>query len=295
MFLTASSRARINAFRLAGLGIVLSLTVSCGTDRQKEIDAVARVGDTYLSRQELQAMMPSGLMPIDSIELASKKISAWISQQVLLQKAIENIDGQTEEEIEQQIGQYRQTLMIFRYENMITAQLLDTLVSAAQIEEYYKSHPEQFVLKSNIVRVRFVKIDRSAKKLPEIRKELFSKKEEEKDLYVLADLCKEYAENYFLDGDRWLFFSDLLREVPIKTYNQEEFLRNHRHIEVASGTQLYLVEILDFKVRDMVSPISFEKDRIKAIILNQRKKQILNEMENDLLKEAENSGSVEVY
>lgn len=272
------------------------LAVSCHwTEKRAPLDAVARVGEVYLSARELARMMPGQILPTDSADVAQKKISAWVARQVLLEKARQNLDEALEADIESQISQYRESLLIFLYEDKVTRQLLDTVVSDKEIEEYYKANRSQFVLKSNIVRARFVKVEKTSRDAQHIRRELFAEPFTESNLLTLADLCRRSAENYFLDDERWIFFNDLLREVPIQTYNQEEFLRNNRDIEVNTGQHWYYVSIADFKVRDMISPISFEKERIRAIILNQRKKEVQTAMEEDLLEEARRTGMIEYY
>ena len=278
--------------------LCLVLPCVCACMRQNKnvpFNAVARVGDVYLTRAELARMMPEDMLPGDSLDMAEKKVAAWVEQQVLLRKAKQNLDEETEAEIEAQTARYRETLQVFLFENKITQQLLDTMVSDKEIEDYYKENQSQFVLKSNIVRVRFAKVPKSFKGLGDIRREMFAWPFEEKNLMAVADLCREGAENYFLDDERWIFFNDLLREVPIHTYNQEIFLKNNRKIEVDAGECLYFVTIEDFKVRDMISPISFEKERIRTIILNQRKKTVQEEMEKDLMEEARSTGMIAYY
>lgn len=274
---------------------MLFLAVSCDFRKGVPFDTVARVGDTYLTARELERMMPENILPSDSADVAQKKVSAWVARQVLLDKARLNLDDASEEKIEEQIAQYRESLLIFSYETKVTRQLLDTVVSNKEIEDYYKANQSQFILKSNIVRARFVKVSKTAKDAQHIKRELFAIPFTESNLLTLADLCRRSADNYFLDDDRWIFFNDLLREVPIQTYNQEEFLRNNRNIEVNTGDYWYYVSILDFKVRDMVSPITFEKDRIRAIILNRRMQEIQRDMEEDLLEEALRTNQVEYY
>lgn len=274
---------------------ILFLAVSCEFRQGVPFDAVTRVGDTYLTARELERMMPENILPSDSADVAQKKISAWVARQVLLDKARLNLDDESEAKIEEQIAQYRESLLIFSYETRVTRQLLDTVVSNKEIEDYYKANQSQFILKSNIVRARFVKVHKTAKDAQHIKRELFSIPFTENNLLTLADLCRRSADNYFLDDDRWIFFNDLLREIPIQTYNQEEFLRNNRNIEVNTGDYWYYVSILDFKVRDMVSPITFEKDRIQAIILNRRMQEIQRDMEEDLLEEALRTHQVEYY
>lgn len=271
------------------------LTVSCELRQGVPFEALVRVGDAYLTAAELERMMPENMLPADSADIAQKKISAWVARQVLLDKAKCNLDETSEKEIEEQIAQYRESLLIFSYETRIAKQLLDTIVSNKEIEDYYKANQSQFILKSNIVRARFVKVNKTVKDAQHIKRELFAIPFTDGNLLTLADLCRRSADNYFLDDDRWIFFNDLLREVPIQTYNQEEFLRNNRNIEVNAGEHWYYVSIVDFKVRDMVSPISFEKDRIRAIILNRRMQEIQRDMEEDLLEEALRTNQVEYY
>ncbi len=288
---------RKNKVRAVGLlCLVLACAVSCiRPNGGMPVDAVARVGESYLTKRDLEKMMPVGMLPNDSADMAGKKTEAWVGQQVLLRKAKQNLDEEAEAEIEAQIARYRESLLVFLYENKITRQLLDTVVSDKEIEDYYKANQSQFVLKSNIVRVRFVKVVKTFGGVNDIRRELFAVPFEEKNLVAVADLCRESAENYFLDADRWIFFNDLLREVPIHAYNQEVFLKNNRKIEVNAGDYIYLVAIEDFKVRDMISPISLEKERIRTIILNQRKKTVQEEMERDLMEEARGTGMIEYY
>lgn len=278
------------------LGLFLFI-VSCQMIRRNKVpfDAVVRVGETYLTEAELNRMMPANILPTDSADVAQKKISAWVARQVLLEKAKRNMDEISEAEIEEQISQYRESLLIFSYETKVTKQLLDTIVSSKEIEDYYKANQSQFILKSNIVRARFVKVEKTSRESQHIKRELFAQPFMESNLLTLADLCRRGAENWFLDDERWIFFNDLLREVPIQTYNQEEFLRNNRNIEINTGDHWYYVSIVDFKVRDMVSPIAFEKDRIRAIILNRRMKEVQTDMEEDLLEEAVRTGQIEYY
>ena len=78
-----------------------------------------------------------------------------------------------------------------------------------------------------------------------------------------------------------------MREVPIQTYNQENFLKDTRNIEISAGDAVYYVRIVDFKVRDMVSPLNFETERIRQILLNHRRQVFLQTMQQDLMREAE--------
>lgn len=257
---------------------------------------VARVGSAYLSMKELEQRM-SGIenyQKTDSAVFANKIVSSWVMQQILLQKASDNL-GLSDAFFQQQVQDYKNSLIIYAYQNQVLNKLLDTVVSEKEIEDYYRKNQQSFVLKSSIVKVRFAKVQVNNPKLKQIKQGIFSLDLDEKELKNLGVLCEKNAENFMLDGENWIFFNDLLKEIPIKTYNQEEFLKNNRNIEVVYQQWIYYLHIIDFKVRDTYSPIEFEKERIRSILLNLRKNNLLHEMNVDLMEEALQSGNVEYF
>ena len=87
----------------------------------------------------------------------------------------------------------------------------------------------------------------------------------------------------------------MLKQIPVKTYNQEEFLKNHRDLEYQDSLFTYLVRFRDFKIKESVSPLSFEKDRVKNIILNKRKIDLIRKMHNDIYEKASKNADFEIF
>ncbi|MDE6308405.1 MAG: hypothetical protein K2L79_06335, partial [Bacteroidales bacterium] len=222
----------------------------------------------------------------DSAHIAEKIINDWTLQQVMLKKAKENT-AESAAAFEKQIEEYRNSLILYDYQNRVLSQRLDTVVSAEEIAAYYQQNMSQFYLKSNIVRVRFVKLRKDHRLADKIKKAVFSPALSDEDMLQLAKWCRQAADNYYLEEEQWLYFNDLLREVPIQTYNQDNFLKNNRNIEISAGDAVYYVRIVDFKVRDMVSPLNFETERIRQILLNHRRQVFLQRMQQDVMREAE--------
>lgn len=287
--MAAQNFKRLCAVSLLGTVICVGVLAFSSCNRfksdTKDQNELVEVGGAVLYRSEVEGMIPKGVLPKDSANMAGKIIENWVRQQVLLKKAKENTTD-VDEYLTQKIERYKNSLIIYTYQNSVLNQYLDTVVTENEIEEYYNKNIAQFYLKSNIVKVRFVKINKNSKQAGRIKKELFANPLSESNMLKLSDLCKESAENYYLEEDQWLFFNDLLKEVPIQTYNQEDFLKNNRNIEIVSDNYIYYVVITDFKVRDMASPLKFETERIRQILLNHRKQLILTKLQSDLLKEA---------
>jgi hypothetical protein len=111
----------------------------------------------------------------------------------------------------------------------------------------------------------------------------------------LSELCEKQAADYFLDDRSWFPFSDLLRQIPVKTYNQEDFLKNNREFEIRDSLFIYLVKFRDFRIRESVSPFDFEKKRIRDILVNKRKLDLLNKMREDIRSSAMKNNDIETY
>ena len=115
------------------------------------------------------------------------------------------------------------------------------------------------------------------------------------DKKELTILCQKYAVNSSLEEDTWYYFSDLLKEIPIQTYNQEEYLNNHKYIEMQDSLYSYFVKINGFKIKESTSPLSMEKDNIRNIIVNKRKIKLIEEMHKDTYTKGQINKDFEKY
>jgi hypothetical protein len=254
-------------------------------------DAVARAFDKYLYTDDLKGMVPANTAKQDSIVIIKNYISNWIHQQVVLHKAESNLDEE-KKDVDRQLEEYRNSLIRYAYERELIQQRLDTIVSDKEIEDFYNANPGNFELKSNILKVIYLKLNKKSPKLEKARQ--WFRSDQPHDRALLTDYCRQYALNYFLDDNTWLLFDDLLKEIPIKTYDQEQFLQNNRNIEIADSVNIFLVSIKGFKIKNSLSPLSFEKNNIRAMIINQRKLKLIEQMEKQAYEDAEKKGEFEI-
>jgi hypothetical protein len=253
---------------------------------------VATVYGYSLYESDLADAVPSGLTTEDSTRRAENFINSWVREMLLLSKAQSNLPAQ-DKEMEKKLEAYRNSLIIYAYETELVHQKLDTVVTEEEIATYYEEHAADFQLRDNIVRVIYVKVDNKAPNLPKVKN--WVKSEKPADREELDKYCRQFATNYYLDDESWLLFDDLLKEVPIQTYNRELFLQNNRFIEVADSSSTYFLNIKGFMTRNSQSPLAFEKENIRNIILNKRKLELIDRMHDDLYKEAVNNNSIKIY
>lgn len=272
------------------------LAFSCNEPAlQEEADkgkTVAKVFDYQLYQSDLGAVIPAGIAPDDSARRAENFINSWVKEKLLVHKAETNL-GAAQKNVEKQLQDYRNSLIIYAYEKELVRQKLDTIVTESEIQTYYEEHPDEFQLKDNIIKVLYVKVDKKAPNLARLKMLIQSNKPQERQ--DLESYCSQFGQNYFLDDNVWLLFDDLLKEVPIVTYNKELFLQNTRFVEVADSSSIYFVHIKGFMTRNSNSPLAFEKENIRNIILNQRKRELIERMHSDLYKEAMENKDIQVY
>jgi len=261
----------------------------------------------------LVGVIAPGALQADSIEAVHAYIHNWIQQKLLIQKAKKNLPGH-QKAFEQEIENYRNSLIIFTYQNALIEQMLDTAITETEIENYFEENKQLFLLKSNIVRVRFARLENhpknsrdraireKIKKQEAISKLIFSADLTGEEWLELSNLCQELSDNYFLNSDQWIFFNDLLKEVPMETYNpsmgifnQEDFLRKNNQLQVPNENYIYVVNILEYRLVGSVSPIEFEREKIRNIILNNRKVRLIESLRNEVMSEGREKKWFEIY
>ncbi|MCX6235899.1 MAG: hypothetical protein NT175_14475 [Bacteroidetes bacterium] len=274
------------------ISIVLIFLVSCSANHSgKNDNFIARVHKKNLSRSELSDLIKPGTNAKDSISISRKYIDNWILQQLILEKAEANLPA-GQKDFTKQLENYRNSLIIYEYETNLIKQNLDTVVTDQEIDNYYEKNKQNFELKDNIIKVNFVIIQRDKSVTFPVKTYLNSFDPDDKDR--LAEYCKKSAVNYYLE-DQWMLFNELLNVIPIDTYNEKMFLENNRYIELQDSSYKYFVRFFDFKIKESTSPLSFEKENIRNIIINKRKLEIIERMHRKIFDDAVKNDDFEIY
>ena len=271
--------------------IIMLINLMMGCSNKSKDDLVATAYDYNLYKSDLKGIIPRGSTKNDSIAIIKNFINNWIRQKIVLQKAEKNLSNE-QKDFAEQIENYRNSLLVYSYESKLINQLLDTAVSNNQIQNYYDKNIDNFLLKDNIIKVNYVKLDLNSPYKAKMKSLLLNKSDNKNQL---LELCSKQAVNFYLEDDEWLMFNDLLKEIPIETYNQETFLKNNKTIEVKDENYYYLIIVKDFKIKESASPLSFEKDNIRNIIINKRKLELINKMHTELFNESLKNNEFKIY
>jgi len=271
---------------LFGILVCLSL-VRCRDASQKEEVSeekiIARAGDESLSEQEFIDGFISDSKGKDSLEDSRRSIAAWATESLFYQEAIEKLNEE-EIDINKEVENYKKSLVNYIYQTKLIEANLDTLVSMQEIENYYNTHRDNFILKENIIKVNYFKVPLKAPALTKIKKLLWSEKS--KDKVQLNELISQNAENFYMNDSAWLFLEDIKKEIPALRDQPDFNLTKGRLVEFSDDLYYYYLKVKDVKVKNTLSPVSFEYINIKKFIINNRKTQLIKSYKQGLLEKA---------
>ena len=244
--------------------MALAITTSCefvsGLIHDDEV--VAKLGGRKLYRTELEAFIPKGMSAEDSTNLALQYINTWATEQLFSDIAQEQLSKE-EQDVSEELEDYRRSLLKFRYEQRYVNERLDTLVQNAEIDEYYHSHQDLFLLDVPIVKARFLDIMQDSPNLEMIKDKMSSDKVE--DVEIADSLA--YSS---LDKNGFIELPDELGDVKIA----------------------YICEMQ--RVGELAD-IDYCRNRIKDIIISTRKQALLNNLEKELLSDALDKETLIIY
>lgn len=271
---------------------IIAISWACNEGFKGQDVPVAKVYDKFLTRSELKELIPRDASREDSLLIAQSYINKWITKELLLHKAQQNLTD-AEKNIRKQVEDYSSSLLIHKYKEKLIAQKLSANISDGEINRYYEEHKYNFVLNTPIVRAVMAIIPKSAPNLDKARKWFASK--EAKDLEALEEYCITNARKYDNFNDEWIELRGILNLIPVTEETWNKQYKGKNIIEVEDEGNYYFLKIEELKNEKEVAPCSFVKQDIKQILLNSRKMQFEEDLEKQITQEGIQKNHVKVY
>lgn len=244
---------------------------------------IARVYDTYLYLEDVLGQIPRGLPEEDSVLLLQNIIYKWGREQLLIKKAEFNLQDDVSD-IDDLVENYRNDLLKFAYQQEYVDDHLDTLISEEEMNSYYMENAQNYELKENILKARYYLFPKDMDDLKKTKRWFLGKSESYQNKF--EDAVFNYALIAIEDDTSWIPFEELVKVIPLKTYNQQEFLMRNKKVTLEDTLGLYCLEIQEYKTMDDVSPLPYVRKTLRSVILNQRKLDLIRKMEEEIFNAA---------
>ena len=267
---------------------VLTLVTGCNIlSNNKNGDTIlAKTSTAVLTLQQVDKIMPENLKDDDSVQFVQSYVDKWIHKQLMLEKAIANIDADGYESIENMVNDYRTALLVYKYQQLYIEQNLDTLILDSQISEHYDKYGNNFLLDSCAVKAVFVQIPQSLPDGTQVRNLIRSNKPD--DLVKLEEFCYKNARNFDVGTD-WRYLGNAVRQMPQGSIsNPMAIAKNGKCIEAHDSLYSYFFMVKDFLDVNEQAPLIFAKEKIREILLNHRKNDLIRNLEIKIYVDAVN-------
>ena len=274
------------------LVICLALLGCDFLEPKRSKEAVARVNETYLYQEDIQALIAENTTKQDSISIVANYIQRWATQQLLIDQANINLPQQQIDDYQDMVEEYRNDLFAEAYKGAIVSKLLDSTITQEEYSLFYQQNKENFTLKEEIYKLRYIHLDASFPSISETKQKL--RRFNTEDVAALQDSSLEYKGANFNDSV-WVKKETLLRQLPVIRNKESKVLKKATFSQLEDSLGVYLLKIENVLSSNQTAPLQYIKPIIKEIILNKRTLGLVKELEKDITKDAVKNKNFEVY
>lgn len=278
------------------LSLVLCLIIlhSCNvsnTNVDNGKDPVVTVKDKTLYRFQLNEALPFGLSGEDSIAAAQAYINMWINDQLIYDKASQNIHNKAD--IEALVDDYRKSLITNTYLERLLKERFSKSISDNDLMSYYEKNKDKFILEDNLIKGLYLKIPVNSSQLSNFQK--WYKLGTDAAIENIEKNTLQNAVGYEYFYDKWVDFDDVMENIPSQISNPKQFLQGNKNLEVKDSSFVYLLNIKEYKPIGDEAPYEYIKGQLTEIFIEQQKSEYMKQVQKDLYDKALSSDEIKFY
>ncbi len=265
------------------LGVIFIFACEQSEDESNKT-LLVKVGNEKLFLEDFDEMIPYGASKNDSTEIVNHHIDKWIKETLFRREASKQSDN---DQINEMVEIYRNSLLVHDYENRILEENLDSLISKEELQSTYLEHKEDFILSEPAYLIFYVEAAR------EDGNE-FSDMWKEKEWETIDSLCKLKTYKHFIKDSIWMTPAQADKYLDEDIIAKVEFERGYYSFNRIGDIQFF------FQVRDIMkpgkqAPLSVVDERVRKLILHKRARTLLEKEKTDLYQEAISGNSIVKY
>ncbi len=283
----------LQAMSLLSYSIIFTLFIllflSCNNENFSKKNPVAEAGGKYLYKEDIQNILLTGMSEEDSIAALENYVRMWATDILMYEKAQENIKDEVE--IAALLENYRRSLLTYEYQLQLVKDRVNNTVSQEEIKEYYNKNAGLFRLEETLLKGLFLKVPNEAPNISELRKMLNNK---EKNWDEIESLSTKNAAKFEYFNEKWQPLPEIKRKSPIRIENKEN-LKHRSFFESQDSLSTYFLYVQEYVLDGEPQPLDYAENKIRGILLEQRKNNFLKQFSNKLYDEAVERGQVKIY
>lgn len=254
-------------------------------------EPIARVNDLYLYPSDLKGLSTNADKN-DSVKLVQMFVTDWIKRNLLLEKAKQSLPNSMKE-IDEKVESYKQSLILYNYENELLSDMQDTLIAADAKQKYYKEFQNNFLLDDDVYQFQFIVLPGNTAQLEDWIETFGSTKSEDKaSLNAKVKIGAIKAE---LSTNKWVTRDELAKqiELPIDFFSKVKM--NSAVQKIDFNEQVILFKLNGVKASGEIAPFDRVEKAINQILLNKKRTELLNKIYKEIYDSGIHSKNAEDF
>lgn len=252
---------------------------------------LVEVDGNFLYVEDLQQVRPKTLTIDDSAHFTDNYIRNWIEEVLLKSKAQHNVEN--DREIDRLVENYRNSLITHTYQQRLMNEQLNSEIEDSEIEEYYRQHGDRFLLEYPVIKGLYIKVPINVKQANQIRQ--WYKQKDVSYIEKIEKLTLQYAVDYHYFYDDWIPAKEILDKMPQLTNSPNEYLKNHRQIELRDTASIYFLNIDSIRSVGERMPLDFARASIREELVSLKQVEFMKRIRKELYDEAVEDNEIIYY
>ncbi len=271
----------------ASFFIITLFFVSCKQQEPVPTDSgrvLAIVGDQSLYDKDIRHLIHPNTKNQDSVSLATAFIDQWLRDQLMTREAAKYFSS--DDEIDRLVEDYQAKLLKFNLEEKILNERYDTLVSDDELVAFYEQMKEQFILKENLFRCMYVKIEKGTQGLKD-----FNSNWKKDDLGSIRSFAGAFASESHIDTTQWKPWTEL--DGWYSKWSTSRVKQKIKQRQIDSEYE-YFLKIVDSVDKGAFSPLEYIRPQLYRMFLHKRKQEIIEDYKQELYEKALNNNILKI-
>ena len=274
---------------------ILCLLFFCSCNyltQDASIIPIARVNDSYLYNDDIIDLISENTTKEDSTLIVNNFINRWATKQLLIDQSMINLSQEKQDFFNEMVNQYKTDLYTEAYKSSIILKQLDTVILKKEYEDYYNLHKRNFKLNDELLKVRYIQVDKNFLNLKVLEKKI--KRYDSIDKKDLTNLSIKFK-SFNLNDSIWIKSNVLIGRLPLLKEENLKLLKKPNYTQLQDSLGVYLIKIEATLKTNDIAPLSYVRPTIEQIILNKRKQDLLKKIQKDITIDAIKNKNFEIF
>lgn len=208
----------------------------------------------------------------------------WIKDQLLLRKA--KISKEDKKAIEKLTSDYKNSLIVDFYKERLIKENIDSTISDAELNDYYKLINSNFKLSETVYNFKFIKLIANKQTITRIKQNWDAGNYKE-----IENVIHLKPEEAYLEGNLWMTKNEMQKFIPSSLLQDNSSYSTQKNID---GTD-YFLKVTSAKHKSEIVPLAIVKDQITELILKKRKSDVLDSIITEMYKQETKNSNIKIY